>query len=231
MRGLPMVKVEEIYELNRTTLTLWARCSASISLPQGYSTPHAGDNAEITLDNAEITLDNAEITLDNAKITLDNAEITLDNAEITLNGAEITLNGAEDTLNGAENTSLNKRYIRKHINRRKKDSNNLILRTLRESHKLDARETSLQLNLSLNRTRELLPESVELGKIVTYESNVNRNICLPDNPSLRNAWKQCAGDQEPTLPHSILSISVNADSYERPGLERCFLRRKEKWQR
>ncbi len=302
MLGLPMMKVEENYELDRLTLTLRARCSDSISLPQGYSTLLAGDNAESIGDNAESIGDNAETTgvnaesiEDNAKIAGDNAETTGDNAEsiednaesirdnakvspngaevspngaevspngaevspngaevspngaevspngaevspngaevspngaeVSPNGAETSPNGAEVNVNGAENTSLNKRYIRK------QDSNNLMLQTLRESCELIAREISFEINLSLRRIRELLSESVKLGKIVTYGSNEKRNICFTNSLSLRNAWKQYEYYQVATLPHPILSISVNADSYEIPNQKRCFLRRKEEWQR
>ncbi len=315
MLGLPMVKVEENYELDRT-LTLWTRCSASISLPPCYSTLLAGDNAESIGDNAESIGDNAESIGDNAESIGDNAESIGDNAESigdnaesigdnaesigdnaesigdnaesigdnaesigdnaesigdnaesigdnaettgvnaesiednvkiagdnaeairvnakttgynakdALDGAEVPLNGAEVPLNGAENTSLNKRYIRK------QDSNNLMLQTLRESCELIAREISFEINLSLRRIRELLSESVKLGKIVTYGSNEKRNTCFPDSLSLYNAWKQCACGQVPTLPHILLFASVNADSYEIPNQKRCFLRRKEEWQR
>ncbi len=266
MLGLPMVNVEKNYELDRLTLTLWTRCSASISLPPCYSTPHAGDNAESIGDNAETTGDNAESIEDNAKIAGDNAESIRDNtkvspngeevrlngAEVRLNGAEVRLNGAEvspngaevspngveaslnsaeENANGAENTSLNKQYISKYLNRRKQDSNNLMLQTLKESYELTAREISFEINLSLRRIRELLSESVKLGKIVTYGSNEKRNTCFPDSLSLYNAWKQCACGQVPTLPHILLFASVNADSYEIPNQKRCFLRRKEEWQR
>ncbi len=252
MLGLPMVNVEKNYELDRLTLTLWTRCSASISLPPCYSTPHAGDNAETTGDNAESIGDNAESIGDNTKVSPNGAEVRLNGAEVRLNGAEVSpngaevspngaevspngveasLNSAEENANGAENTSLNKQYISKYLNRRKQDSNNLMLQTLKESYELTAREISFEINLSLRRIRELLSESVKLGKIVTYGSNEKRNTCFPDSLSLYNAWKQYECYQVATLPHPILYISVNEDSYEIPSQERCYLRRKEEWQR
>ncbi len=167
--GLPTPEVSENLEFDRTLFTIYVK--------PNLNQENELDSANLKNDGSVMTnlTDNAEDVEDNAENTGDNANEGRNNAETDSRGAETDSRGAETGPRGAKTYIVSNNPQGKHL---KQNSADLILQTI-EGKELSAREISLNINLSLRRTRELLSKLVKSGKVVFYGSNEKRKYLLP----------------------------------------------------
>ena len=167
--GLPSPEVSENLEFDRTLFTIYVKPNLNKENEVDFATlKNDGSVMTNPPDNAETVGYNAEAAGYNAEAAGYNAEAAGDNAKTAGDNAETGSGGAETYIVGNPPKS-------KHV---KQNSADLILQTI-EGKELSAREISLNINLSLRRTRELLSKLVKSGKVVFYGSNEKRKYLLP----------------------------------------------------